>query len=536
MLRELAEAYPVATAIFAAILIGISFYRSFTSLTSRGKVPIPGPNPLPIFGNIFELWPYARKEQVYVYIDNQFKRYGGKILQTNLPGRKEIATIDAASAKRILFSTGGGTTEGVDFIRSPWLQSLHAGFIKDGLFMIPSGPTWKHHRKFLQPAFGPSHLRLALNASVDSSRNLVRVWKSLLEKSTTVNENGKKYITVDAHEAFSCLTMDVIGRIAFSWEFKSVDGLLSDGSEGDINKKKNIELISHVFSVVIRRAIIPNFLWSTFKLATKDAAASTAYIYDIVNEMLVEKRAARAKAEKEGTTKTNDAAGKWDKDLLDRLLNGDNEGDGKGFTDQELMDELFAFFLAGHETTANSLTFALYRLILNPHALKALRDNTDQHLGPSGDITHDNISKLTYSELVIKESLRIDPVVSGIPRTVARQGVSLLGHEIPKGTIVFAYVRGIHHCKEYWPEPEKFDPSRWENNYMPPPGTYLPFGDGPMNCIGQKLAMMESRIGISEITRHFDFEIVPGQDLTPRSSITTGFKNGLFVNLTLRDE
>lgn len=132
-------------------------------------------------------------------------------------------------------------------------------------------------------------------------------------------------------------------------------------------------------------------------------------------------------------------------------------------------------------TTANSLTFAILELCRFPRVLAKLEKEIFDVLGKDGRLTQDNLPQLKYAEQVVKETLRLDPVVSGIPRQTARK-LDILGHSIPAGVGVIAAVRAIHRDERYWESPLEFRPERWDNGFVPQAGTYLPFGAGPMNC------------------------------------------------------
>jgi cytochrome P450 len=133
-----------------------------------------------------------------------------------------------------------------------------------------------------------------------------------------------------------------------------------------------------------------------------------------------------------------------------------------------------------------------------------------------------------YLEYVIKESLRLDPTASGLGK-VSLNPVEVLGYKFNKGVLFIVDVLSVHRSEKYWDSPLTFNPDRWDNGFTPRPGTYLPFGDGATNCIGQKIAMMEMKVILVRLLQRYRFEICPGQDLSEVTTVTTGLKDGLDV-------
>jgi cytochrome P450 len=184
-------------------------------------------------------------------------------------------------------------------------------------------------------------------------------------------------------------------------------------------------------------------------------------------------------------------------------------------------------FLAGHETTALSLSWTLWLLSLNRRVTVPLREELNRVLDGRAPTMAD-LPQLTYTEQVIKESMRLMPPAWMIQRE-AIEDVRIGGYVIPKGADVGMSQYAVHRDPRWYPEPERFMPERWTPEFTRqlPKFAYFPFGGGPRLCIGQQFAMMESMLMLATIAQRFDLELMPGQRIVPQPSITMRPKYGL---------
>lgn len=250
---------------------------------------------------------------------------------------------------------------------------------------------------------------------------------------------------------------------------------------------KAIHHLDNLLVIVVRK-FMPDWIKFLFGVKLPKDEGSLEKLKEMFKSVIDEK-ISKAKKENSGGSEQDK-----NKDVLDRLMVHDDSAPEKSFSQEELMDEMFAFFLAGHETTANTITFALLELCRNPDCFKKLREEADSILSsPSTEdnqsssttpnaLSYERVGEFKYAEAVIKEALRLHPVVSGIPRQTAKD-VLLGGFVVRKGTQVSISIRALHHSRDYWTDPLEYQPSRWlKEGFAPVPGSYLPFGDGPMNC------------------------------------------------------
>nr|XP_053637590.1 cytochrome P450 4C1-like [Cherax quadricarinatus] len=204
------------------------------------------------------------------------------------------------------------------------------------------------------------------------------------------------------------------------------------------------------------------------------------------------------------------------------------------FTDEEIRKEVDTFMFAGHDTTASALNFILYILGHHPDIQVRIQEELDDIFG-SGDrpFTAEDIRQLKYTEMCIKEALRIFPPVPVVSRKV-KEDVVIDKYHIPAGTTVGVVIYKLHRDPTQFPDPEVFDPDRFlpENINKRHPYAYVPFSAGPRNCIGQKFAMMELKILVSSILRRFRVEsVVPRDQLKLVAQVVLRLINGNFVKL-----
>ncbi|HUN24012.1 MAG TPA: cytochrome P450 [Anaerolineales bacterium] len=221
-------------------------------------------------------------------------------------------------------------------------------------------------------------------------------------------------------------------------------------------------------------------------------------------------------------------------DLLSVLLDTRDE-DGKPLSDELLRDNILTMFFAGHETTANTLSWALYYLAKNPAVLQALQAEVDVALADGHTPTLADLPRLPYTQMVLKETMRIQPTVAMIPRLVAKD-ITLGGYALKAGAVLLISPYVQHHNPQKWQTPTVFDPTRFSAESEANIGKYdyLPFGAGPRICIGNHFAMMEGQILLALVVRHYDLQLPVGSVVEPLRQITCEPENGLAMLLHKR--
>lgn len=201
--------------------------------------------------------------------------------------------------------------------------------------------------------------------------------------------------------------------------------------------------------------------------------------------------------------------------------------DGSRMTDKQLRDEAVTLILAGHETTANTLSWTFMQLAQNPDVREKLSAELKTVLNGRTPTLAD-LPQLTYTNWVIKESMRLYPPVTEISREVT-QDCEIGGYFIPKGTNIMFSQWAMHRDARYFSAPELFQPERWANDLEKqlPRGVYFPFGDGPRVCIGKSFAMMEAVLLLATIAQKFQLDLVNEQNIELQISITLRARHGI---------
>lgn len=226
-------------------------------------------------------------------------------------------------------------------------------------------------------------------------------------------------------------------------------------------------------------------------------------------------------------------------DLIDRLLAAAEPETGRRMSDQQLVDNLLTFLIAGHDTTAKALTWTLYLLAHAPDWQARLADEVGEVVG-DGPVTGDHIDRLVLTRRVLHESMRLFPPVPVITR-IALADTELGGAAIKAGTIVGVPIYAIHRHERLWDDPDRFDPDRFDPGRFAPEREaghdryrFMPFGGGPRVCVGAAFAMIEVVAIMATLVRAAWFEPTPGPPPVPLSRIVLTPKHGLPLRVTLR--
>jgi cytochrome P450 len=223
-------------------------------------------------------------------------------------------------------------------------------------------------------------------------------------------------------------------------------------------------------------------------------------------------------------------------DLLSMLLRAqDDEGDGGRMTDIQLRDEVITIFLAGHETTANTLTWTWHLLSEHPEIESRLHHELDIELADRLPTVED-LPHLRYTEMVITEALRLYPPAWIMGRRALRD-YQLGPYVVPAGSIVIMSPYVIHHDDRYFPDPFRFDPDRWtpEARASRPQFWFFPFGGGPRRCIGEGFAWTEAIMVIATLAQRWNLRRLPGDPIALQPLITLRPRHGIRMVLTGRN-
>jgi cytochrome P450 len=221
-------------------------------------------------------------------------------------------------------------------------------------------------------------------------------------------------------------------------------------------------------------------------------------------------------------------------DLLSRLMSARDPETGEAMDDRQLRDEVMTMFLAGHETTANALTWSWYLLSQHPASRERLEAELLGSLdGKSPGV--EDLPKLPFTAMVLKESMRLYPPAWLIARSAAKDDV-IGGARIEAGTFVFVCPYMTHRHPAFWEDPERFDPERFApgKDAERPRFAYFPFGGGPRQCIGKDFALIEAELAIAAVAQRYRLELLPGHPVVAQPMITLRPKHGMQMRVHAR--
>jgi cytochrome P450 len=353
------------------------------------------------------------------------------------------------------------------------------------------GELWQRQRRLMQPVFQRSNLASLHSQIVTAGNNLLARWR-LLGDGAEVNladEMMQVTLEVITQTMFSTSVLDKIEHIA-----PALDTLLRYAAKSVMNPLR-----------------MPLFIPTQ---ANREFNAASALLDEVIYGIIQQRR----------TQKT------VHNDLLAMLLNASDDN-GELMSDKQVRDEVTTIFTAGHETTANLLTWTLYLLARHPDVLAKLRQELDTLLQGKTP-TAEDLQQLVYTRAVLNESMRLRPPVGIMMRKITKD-TEIGGYSLKQGGLAIFSIYNIHHHPDFWQQPEQFDPERFlngENRRF----SFMPFGTGERICIGNHFALLESQILLSMIVQNFDLQLLNTDEAEIEMAVTLKPKGGIPVKLTAR--
>lgn len=350
---------------------------------------------------------------------------------------------------------------------------------------VSSGETWQRQRAMVDPALSMMRINRAfpaMEAGVDQA-------------ISTLAERAKSGEEFSLDLFMSHLTADIICRTVFTTP-------LDEGVTHDVFE---------AFSV-FERSVAQTEIW---RLVIEKAFSKPKQKPHVLEACrLIRKHLATLV-----DSHLEDEGNKFD-DIATALVHARDDFN-RAFTREELIDQLGVLFLAGHETSASSLTWVFYLLGSVPDAVARIRDEV-QTLCGDGPITFEHTKKLVFTRNVFRETIRLYPPITFLPR-VAMRDTRIGNKKIKRGALVIVAPWVLHRHQEYWPDPDRFDPDRFlaEREKDIPANAYIPFGIGPRICAGAAFASIEAVLIIARLIRDFDFIIEKPEKVWPAARLTT---------------
>ncbi len=384
------------------------------------------------------------------------------------------------------------TTHHHRFMKGQGIQEMKR-LLGEGL-LTSEDPLHKRQRRLIQPMFHHSRISAYGDVMVRYTDELGSGWSG-----------GE---VLDVHEEMMKLTLSIVGKCLFDTDIAdSAARRIGDALTAALELFGKFQ--SFPFTDLLMRLPIP---------AKRRFFEAKEALDSIVFGMISERRA------------TGDRG-----DLLSTLLTVQDEGATEGMSDQQVRDEAMTILLAGHETTANALTWTWYLLSQHPDVEQKLHEEIDAVLGDRPPSAED-LPRLSYAERILFEAMRLYPPAWVLGRR-ALEDHEVDGYVIPSGSLVLLSPYVVHHDARWFPDPYGFDPDRWttEGQRARPKHSYFPFGGGPRLCIGESFAWMEGVLVLVTLARRWRFRLARGHPIGLRPAVTLRPKHGMRMMIQKRD-
>ena len=459
-----------------------------TTLDNPISAPIlPAPVPPNRTLTFFEFVRALRESAIESFAQEAYEQ---DILERKMLGRRLFLVNDPAAIKRVLIDNAANYQK-TEITRRILEPGLGKGLITS------EGETWRAHRRAMSPAFDHRSIAAYTPVMTEAAEELLVEWGKVAPGTG-----------VDVQTAMMQVTLNIISRTMFSSDSDDIATIMGRSAGR--------------YQTEMRPNIMDMLGWPRWLTAwsRRQVARRTLGEFDQVMDRLIDER-------------TRDP-GSYPKDLLARLVAARDDQTGIGMTAQEVRDHVITIFLAGHETTAMAMTWTWFLLSQHPVEEARLHAELDSVLGGRAP-THEDLSKLTYSRMVIEESMRIYPPVHTMARAAIGED-TLLGRRIPKGSTVMIAPWLLHRHVKLWDNPGRFDPERFspERSAGRARFAYMPFGGGKRICIGAAFALAEATILLATLAQRYTLRVVPGHRVEPQALITLRARHGMKMLLNPR--
>jgi len=442
------------------------------------SVAVPGPKQS-ILGSLV----YLPGRDPIAFFNNLARTYGD-IVSYRMGGEQMFFVNDPQHIKDIL------VTNNKSFMKGRGLQRAKR-ILGEGL-LTSEGAIHLRQRRLMQPAFHRDAVAGYGAAMVTYADRMRSGWT-----------DGA---ALDIAAEMNRLTLSVVGKTLFDADVESQAIEVGEALTGVMD---TFWMMMLPFADAIERLPVPKL---------RRARMSRVRLDQIIYRMIADRR----------------ASGRDHGDLLSMLLRAQDEDDGGGMTDVQVRDEAMTIFLAGHETTANALTWLWYLVGGAPEVEAKLHAEIDRvlqgRLPAFGDV-----GSLPYVERVATEAMRLYPPAWLVGRR-ALVDYAIGGYTVPARSIIIMSPYVIQRDRRYYSEPERFNPDRWTPEFRAglPKFAYFPFGGGPRQCIGESFAWMELILVVATIAQQWKLRLVPGHPVATQPLVTLRTKHGMRMTVEKR--
>jgi cytochrome P450 len=438
----------------------------------------PGPEGTYLVGNVLE---YARDPLLFL---TRCSREYGDVVRLRFPGPPVYLLNAPDHVEQVLVKNNR------NFIKGRYFRQ-ELSFLGRGL-LTSEGEFWCRQRRLLQPAFHRKRVNAYGEVMVSYAEGMLKRWRE-----------GE---TRDVHQEMMRLLLEVVAKVLFDAEIDRAEEV--GKALGRVAKRFDEQGSAKLLRLLLGR--LPTLTDLRFRRAVEQL---DELIYAIIDER-------RTSAKDTG-------------DLLSMLLCARDE-EGEQMSDKQLRDEAMTILLAGHETNALALSWSWYLLSQHPGVEAKLLDELREVLGDRAPTVED-LPRLRYTQMVLKESMRLYPPAWSISRE-AKEECEIGGYRVPAGAQLFIVQWVIHRDPRHFEDPQAFVPERWRDGYGEriPKYAYLPFGAGPRLCIGSSFAVMEATLLLATIAKRFRLGLASGRRVVPQPSVTLRPRGGIEMRLEER--
>ena len=410
----------------------------------------------------------------------RFVKEYGDVVYLRLAHVPIVLLVHPREVERVL------VTDSANFTKSDDYRAL-ATVLGNGL-LTSEGESWRRQRGLIQPAFRRENILTYAPVMTHATEQMLESWPYGVERNI--------------HADFMRVTLDIVARCLFGAE-------VSGAAE---RVGKAMEVVTARFITDASAAMLLSF--DIPEIFTPRKRRAIRELNNVINTIIRERRA------------TNGARS----DLLAALLSV-RDAEGKPMREEQLRDEVMTLFLAGHETTAIALSWTCLLLAQHPEIEAKLLMELQTVLAGSTPVIED-LPRLRYTEMVLKEAMRLYPAVWGLGRKAIAE-CELGGYRIPAGTNVFMFQWLTQRDPRFFPNPERFDPERWREDPVRsgkiPRFAYFPFGGGPRVCVGASFAMIEATLLLAMVQQKFHLDLVASHPIEAVGTVTLRPKHGIRV-------
>jgi cytochrome P450 len=362
--------------------------------------------------------------------------------------------------------------------------------------LTDEGDSWAAHRGVLNPTFARRRLNDIVDLMIDPITGV-----------TDALEAGARF---DIHQTMVEATLRVVANSLFSQDFGPLVQSMHDLATRGLRHAERLQRLG-------LWGLMPPPVYDVLRRLAFSGVRLPPPLRDMQDITLTLDRAVNAVIDHRLLHPTESP------DLLNVLL----DADGGSWPRQRVRDEALTFMLAGHETTANAMSWFWYLMALHTDARERMLGEIDEVLGARRPRAED-LGGLPWTTACLQESQRYYSAVWIIARRAIEDDV-IAGHRIRRGTTVVIPIHHIHHDPRWWPDPETFDPNRFYRPTDRPRSAYLPFGGGRRICIGQSFALMEMVLIAAIMSQRFTFDLAPGDAIELEATLTLRPKRGVHV-------